>query len=136
MIKESCRQFFLLILNFIYYIILFQYTRSFMFPFQKKKIISGHKVNRFVWAPQSDSLCTLCGMIARDPLKCKRCSRLFCTFCLMRKDCYAISENLQNRSYCKSKSLPQKPCKVLLRILNELKVYCKYKEMVEKKITL
>ena len=113
----------------MYHTILFTlYTRSFMFPFPKKKTILGHQVSRFISAPQSDFLCTLCGMVVRDPLECKRCSRLFCTFCLICKDRCPRSENLQNCPYCKFKSLPQKPSKVLLRILNELKVYCMNKE--------
>lgn len=99
-----------------------------MFPFQKKSSITGHKVSRFVLVPHSDFLCTLCGMVVRDPLECKKCSRLFCTFCLICKDRCSISDNTQYCPYCKMKNLPQKPSKVLIRILNELKVFCVYKE--------
>lgn len=93
----------------------------------KKKNHSGYSADRFCSPPPSDFFCTLCGMVAKEPLECRKCIRLFCTICLFCKTQQQDSSEVLC-PFCIPKVRPQKPSKILLRIINELLVYCKFQE--------
>ena len=98
-----------------------------MFEIFKKTILTGYPTARFCTPPPLDFLCTLCGMVAREPLECRNCTRLFCTLCLFCKNQLTDSTEV-SCPFCSPSARPQKPSKVLLRIINELVIYCKFTE--------
>lgn len=99
-------------------------------PFRSRieKKAAGYPLERFLLAPRSDFLCVLCGMVVREPLECGSCGRLFCLLCLFCKE-RNLGENFDlHCPNCGPKILPRAPSKILIRILNEQKMYCKYKD--------
>lgn len=90
---------------------------------------TGYPLNRFAQSPSLHFLCTLCGMVAREPLECHSCERLFCTLCLFSRE-----RDREKNSFdlccpsCGPKEKPKRPSKILIRIINELNMFCKYKD--------
>ena len=88
----------------------------------------GYPLDRFAQCPTGDFLCTLCGMVAREPLECYACGRLFCTLCLFSRERDSEGNGFNaSCPYCGQKEKPKRPSKVLMRIINEMKIFCTYK---------
>lgn len=95
--------------------------------FLNKDRLCGYPSQRFVTPPSTDFLCTLCGYVVREPLECKKCFRLICTLCLLCKDRPSPELSMDlNCPSCGPEYKPQRPSKILTKIISELMIYCKY----------
>lgn len=95
--------------------------------FLDKDRLCGYPGVRFVTPPAIEFLCVLCGYVVREPLECKKCFRLLCTLCLFCKD--RPNPELSMDLHCPTcgpEYKPQKPSKILTRIINELMIFCKH----------
>ncbi len=99
------------------------------FLFGSNTKYAGYELDRFPSPPSLDFLCTLCGMVARDPMECKKCGRLFCALCLFCRN-HATTQQVFDLHcpHCGPNEKPRSPSKILIRIINELKIFCRFKD--------
>lgn len=90
----------------------------------------GYSLDRFAEHPSEDYICVLCTGVVRSPLECMNCGLLLCRKC--------VGDYLKSRRQrspgrdefscpqCRFKASPRCPSKLLLTIISELPVHCKY----------
>ena len=63
-------------------------------------------------------LCKICSCVPINLIQCSKCETLFC------KECIKNQEKCKN---CKEKFIPKTIDKTLIKVINEMKIYCPYK---------
>lgn len=90
----------------------------------------GFDLSRFIEVPPEEFICVICGCVVREPLECSDCGSLYCSSCKkVNNSRPAICLDFTRRRACPScnsiKS-PRKPSRILLKMIKELVVSCKY----------
>lgn len=93
----------------------------------------GYSQDLFVEQPKEDFICVLCAGVVRAPLECMNCGLLMCRKCIG----YYLKSRHQRGPLgsefscpqCRFKAAPRAPSKLLLTLISELVVRCKYQEL-------
>jgi len=90
----------------------------------------GYPLDRFAEPPSEDYVCVLCAGVVRSPLECMNCGLLLCKKCVgdylkIRRQRGASRDEF-SCPQCRFKASPRYPSKLLLTIISELPVHCKY----------
>lgn len=86
----------------------------------------GYSTSRFNVPPPSDFLCILCQSVAKKPVECKKCGKLYCGSCanMLKKIDESNGSRVFSCSICGSSQEPKQPSMVLTRMIGELRMKC------------
>ena len=107
-----------------------------LFPSQPPltdRLKDGYPLERFVVPPTPEFICVICLCVVRRPMECPNCGVLVCEKCVetykeVRRQQRRISHcNLFACPTCREAAYPVFPSKVLVSILEETHIYCKYR---------
>ena len=77
----------------------------------------GYSPHRFTETPHKDIYCVFCSCIVKNPVECQICGTLICVYCqAMNSQCL----------HCKSMQPFRKPSRVLLDIIGNLLLKCRF----------
>ena len=86
--------------------------------------IAGYPLELFESPPLQEFLCQICKLVVKKPLECNFCGQLYCEFCVRTQ------ESCANRQFkcivCEKECKGVLPSKVLVKIIGDLKVRCRY----------
>ena len=100
---------------------------------QPGRLKDGYPIERFVVPPTPEFICVICLCVVRRPMECLNCGVLICEKCV---ETYKEVRRQQRRAThyspfacpaCRESAYPVFPSKVLVSILEEADIYCKYR---------
>lgn len=90
----------------------------------------GFNLSRFVESPPVEFICVVCGCVVNEPLECTDCGSLYCSSCkkvsIPRPSICLDFTRRRGCPSCNSIKSPRKPSRILIKMIKELVVTCKY----------
>lgn len=100
------------------------------FTARKRHREEGIDISRFIQVPPDEFICIICGCVVQDPLECTDCGIMYCRSC---KKVNSLHHNIcidftrrKGCPCCNSIKTPRRPSRILMRMIKELVVLCKY----------